>query len=73
MQQRDGAWRAIAFRSTPSRPTPYLLITRSSGTALNTRSSIGSSPTMARSCPRSSAINGSPDSTRPDSLNVASP
>ena len=64
--------RAIADRSKPSSPTPYLLMIFSSGSCDSTASSIRSSPTMAASRPRSSVTSSAPSSRVGDALNVTS-
>ena len=70
VHRTDTPCRRAASRSIMSRPTPYLLTMRSSGTAPNIASSRTSSPVIAFSCPRRNAASASPNSTAvPSSLN----
>src|SRR4051794_8428693 len=64
--------RRAAARSIMSSPTPYLLTTRSSGTAENSAASRISSPVIALSWPRRNGTSSAPRSGWPVSLNTAS-
>ena len=64
--------RAMARRSSMSMPTPYLLITSSSGRAARTPSSMRSRAVITLRRPRANATNASPSSATPSSLNRTS-